>query len=229
MSENITKTFTYAIPDEQWIEGNLNTNVEYTYEGPPTARLIFGSMGELIAAGTDRDLESGEYEATVDFDTNPEIGEVVKSVLIEDLDDYVETVEEVDMGEDPVDHVMDNGETQSIAHRYRKVTNPRLMDNFEVTMDMTNNTVGLSQIVKPLVNDGVEAARNLKERMVFAQAKLRFSTEMDAAIEAYKTALDTYISNTAPIPGWKYEVIPTQPAPPDVPADIHAELTKFGA
>ena len=51
---------------------------------------------------------------------------------------------------------------------------------------------------------------------------------MDAAIEAYKTALDTYISNTAPIPGWKYEVIPTQPAPPDVPADIHAELTKFG-
>ena len=43
-------------------------------------------------------------------------------------------------------------------------------------MDMTNNTVGLSQIVKPLVNDGVELQKS-KERMVFAQAKLRFSTE----------------------------------------------------
>ena len=64
--------------------------------------------------------------------------------------------------------------------------------------------------------------------MVFAKAKIRFSTEMDAAIDEYVTALDTYIANTAPIPGWKYEVIPTQPAPPDVPADIHAELTKFG-
>ena len=181
MAENITKTFTYAIPDEQWIEGNLNTNVEFTYEGPPSARLIFGSRGELIAAGTDRELEPGEYEATVDFDTNPEIGEVLKSVLIEDLDDYVETVEEVDMGEDPADRVMDNGETQSITHSYRKVTNPRLMDNFEVTMDMIDYSVSLSQIVKPLVNEGVEAARNLKERMILAQTQFRFSTEIDAA------------------------------------------------
>ena len=45
MSENITKTFTYAIPDEQWIEGNLNTNVEFTYEGPPSARLDFRFHG----------------------------------------------------------------------------------------------------------------------------------------------------------------------------------------
>lgn len=229
MAENITKTFTYAIPDEQWIEGNLNTNVEYTYEGPASARLIFGSRGDIHAVGTDRELEEGEYEATVDFDANPEIGEVLKTMLIEDLPDYVEEIEEVDMGEDPVDHVMDDESTAAVTHKYRKVTNPRLMDNFEVAMDMTDFSVGLVQIVKPLVNDGVDAAKNLKERMIFAQAKIRFSAEIDAAIEEYKTALDTYIANTPAIHGWKYDVIPSQVQPPDVPADIRAELTKFGA
>lgn len=229
MAENITKTFTYAIPDEQWVEGNLNTNVEFTYEGPPSARLIFGSFGDLHEAATDRELESGEYEVTVDFDANPEIGEVLKTTLIEDLPDYVEENEEVDMGEDPVDHVLDDESTAAVTHKYRKVTNPRLMDNFDVIMDMTDNSVGLVQIVKPLVNDGVEAAKNLKERMVFAKAKIRFSTEIDTAIDEYVTALDTYIANTPAIHGWKYEVIPSQPAPPDVPAAIRAELTKFGA
>lgn len=229
MAENITKTFTYAIPDEQWIEGNLNTNVEYTYEGPSSARLIFGSSGDLLDAGTDRGLEAGEYEATIDFDAKPEIGEVVKTMLIEELPDYVETVEEVDMGESPVDHVLDDESTSALSHKFRKVTNPRLMDNFDVVMDMTDNSVGLVQIVKELVNDGVSVAKNTKERMIFAQTKLRFSAEMDAAIDAYKTELDTYIANTPGIPGWKYEVIPTQPAPPDVPAAIRAELTKFGA
>lgn len=229
MAENITKTFTYAIPDEQWIEGNLNTNVEFTYEGPPSARLIFGSLGDLHEAGTDRELEPGEYEATVDFDANPEIGEVIKTMLIEDLPDYVEEIEEVDMGEDPVEHVMDDESTATVTHKYRKVTNPRLMDNFDVMMDMTDNSVGLVQIVKPLVNEGVDAAKNLKERMVFAKAKIRFSTEIDTAIDEYVAELDTYIANTPGIPGWKYEVIPSQPAPPDVPAAIRAELTKFGA
>ena len=229
MAENITKTFTYAIPDEQWIEGNLNTNVEFTYEGPPSARLIFGSFGDLHEAGTDRELESGEYEATVDFDANPEIGEVLKTMLIEDLPDYVEEIEEVDMGEDPVDHIMDDESTSAVTHKYKKVTNPRLMDNFDVMMDMTDYSVGLVQIVKPLVNDGVEAAKNLKERMVFAKAKIRFSTEIDTAIDEYVAELDTYIANTPGIPGWKYEVIPSQPAPPDVPDAINAELTKFGA
>ena len=84
-------------------------------------------------------------------------------MLIEDLDDYAETVEEVDMGEDPVDHVMDDESTIAVTHKYRKVTNPRLMDNFEVTMDMTNNTVGLVQIVKPLVNDGVECQKSKRK------------------------------------------------------------------
>ena len=171
---------------------------------------------------------AGEYEATVDFDANPEIGEAIKTMLIEDLPDYAEEIEEVDMGEDPVDHVMDDESTVAVTHKYRKVTNPRLMDNFDVIMDMTDYSVGLVQIVKPLVNEGVDAAKNLKERMVFAKAKIRFSTEIDTAIDEYVAELDTYIANTPGIPGWKYEVIPSQPAPPDVPAAIRAELTKFG-
>ena len=75
----ITKEFTYALPDELWVEGvSGDVTGTWTYEGPETIKLYADvEDGTITAIDPGHPLPAGNVEVTIDANANPELAEMV--------------------------------------------------------------------------------------------------------------------------------------------------------
>ncbi len=210
----ITKEFTYALPDELWVEGvSGSVTGTWTYEGPDTIKLYANTIdGTITVIDPGHPLPNGDVEVTIDANANPEFAEMVGHQFQEEVV-FTPTYENV---------TMDNGDI------YAKLTNPRLIDVYELMYDIDTEALKLVQLIKKPNEAGKETAEARKNKMENYLRDYDFGTDMDAAIQAYIDTLTTFIDNYVGVQGWKYVNIPAEQAAPRIPVAIQSELTKLG-
>ena len=210
----ITKEFTYALPDELWVEGvSGDVTGTWTYEGPETIRLYADpDDGTITAIDPGHPLPAGNVEVTIDANANPELAEMVAHFFTDDVVNNP-TFEDV---------TMDNGDI------YKRLTNPRMIDAYELQYDADNNALKLAQVLRAIDESGKVTAQSRKDKMQAYLDEYDFGTETNAAIQTYIDSLTTYINDYVGVQGWKYINIPESPAAPKIPAAIQAEINKLG-
>lgn len=210
----ITKEFTYALPDELWVEGvSGSVTGTWTYEGPDTIKLYANTIdGSITAIDPGHPLPNGDVEVTIDANANPEFAELVAHHFIDEVVNSP-TFEDV---------TMDNGDI------YKKLTNPRMIDAYELMYDADNENLELVQVLRKPNEAGKDTAKERKNKMEIYLRDYDFGTDMDAAIQAYIDSLTTFIDNYVGVQTWKYINIPAEQSAPRIPAAIQIELTKLG-
>ena len=119
----ITKEFTYALPDELWVEGvSGDVTGTWTYEGPETIMCRCRDDGGLLPSMWSSSTSAGNVEVTIDANANPELAEMVGHFFTDDVVNNP-TFEDV---------TMDNGDI------YKRLTNPRMIDAYELQYDADN-------------------------------------------------------------------------------------------
>ena len=210
----ITKEFTYALPDELWVEGvSGDVTGTWTYEGPETIKLYADpDDGTITAIDPGHPLPAGNVEVTIDANSNPELAEMVAHFFTDDVVNNP-TFEDI---------TMDNGDI------YKKLTNPRMIDAYELRYDGDNNALKLSQVLRAIDESGKVLAQSRKDKMQSYLDEYDFGTDTNAAIQTYIDSLTTYIDNYVGVKAWKYINIPQAEAAPKIPAAIQAEINKLG-
>lgn len=205
-------TFTYPLPDELYVEGVSGTIVgTYTYDGPETFDVEIDAFGNIVDIDIQRDPEMGpNFRKTINASENIEAAYMLSHYFI---DDYVWEPEFED-------EIMENGDV------YKKLTNPRLGDAYQLQYDFQENDWKLIQILKEEGNPSATEAEVRKKYIETYASKYSFGTEVDAAIENYINELDTFIQNNPPIKTWKYTNFNFNSIP-KIPATIAIEISKI--
>jgi hypothetical protein len=206
-------TFSYPLPDELYVEGvSGNITGTFTYDGPETFDVQIDSSGNILDIDIQNDPELGpDFRKTIDATKQPEVAYMFAHYFDEN---YIAPVSET------VDEVMENGDV------YKKPLNPDLKDVYEVRFNTQENDFELLQIVKQQDNPAALEAKKRKENIQKYADKYSFGTEVDAAIETYITALNTFIANNPPLKTWKYINFNLNSVP-KIPASIAIELSKI--
>ena len=206
-------TFSYPLPDELYVEGvSGNITGTFTYDGPETFDVQIDGSGDVLDIDIQNEPELGpDFRKTIDATKQPEVAYMFAHYFDEN---YIAPVSET------VDEVMENGDV------YKKPLNPDLKDVYEVRFNTEDNDWELVQIVKQQDNPSALEAQRRKENIQKYADKYSFGTEVDAAIETYITALNTFIANNPPLKTWKYINFNLNSVP-KIPASIAIELSKI--
>tara|TARA_B100000073_G_scaffold292947_1_gene256432 strand:- start:6856 stop:7494 length:639 start_codon:yes stop_codon:yes gene_type:complete len=210
----ITKEFTYALPDELWVEGvSGDVTGTWTYEGPETIKLYADpDDGTITAIDPGHPLPAGNVEVTIDANANPELAEMVAHFFTDDVVNNP-TFEDV---------TMDNGDV------FKKLTNPRMIDAYELRYDGDANALKLAQVLRAVDDSGKVLAQSRKDKMQSYLNDYDFGADTNAAIQTYIDSLTTYINDYVGVQSWKYINVPDSAAAPKIPAAIQAEINKLG-
>lgn len=210
----ITQEFTYALPDELWVEGFSNSLTgTWDYNGPSSIKL-YASLedGSITTTDPTRPLDGNEVEIIIDATVNPEFADLVAHYFIEDYT-FDPTFEDV---------TMDNGDV------WKKLTNPRMSDVYELYYDIDTSALALRQIVKSINDSGKVVA---EARIGKLQAYINdydFGTDTNAAMQTYINTLTSFVASYSGVQSWKYITIPSEQIAPKIPVAIAQEIHNLG-
>ena len=206
----ITQSFTYALPEENYVAGISTTKTaSYTYIGPDEF---------------DVELDGDGYIINFDTTAYPSL-------------DRKKTINATDSSQLPVaylarGHVDEEGftwteefteETQSNGDVYKRLSNPDMDDVYQKPRwDEKTGKWVIEQILLTQENMGQAEAKRRKSYVETYYSQYDFGTDVNAKIDAYLVGITSYINANPPYKTWKYI---TQPTPPDIPK-IDADIMK---
>ena len=205
---NITSSFTYLLPTEDYVSGvSTNRSGSYTYTGPENFPV---QINEL----------SGEVEK-INVTVAPE-GSLLKTINATDAAQlpmaYALSHQLIENYE--YDYTYEN-ETQSNGDVYSKPVTPDLRDVYEVRWDFGTSTWVFDQILKPLVNKYTDEAKSRKAKMETYRDSYDFGADLNTKIDHYIAGIGTYIENNPYHRTWKFVTLPDPVGTlPKMPIDV---------
>ena len=208
----IQQTFTYKLPEELYVAGISTTKTgTYTYKGPDTFDVEVDGHGRIIKVDV-TDTPPGRKK-TINANNASELPVAYLARNHQDEDGYTFTPEYTN-------------ETQSNGDVYQVLTNPDMDDAYDMPYwNSSTGTWDLPQLIKEQRNDAYNEAKRRKSYVETYKNQYDFGTTVNDAIDAYLTAITTYITDNPPYKSWKYT---TQPTPPAIPKMNVIIMEQFG-
>jgi len=211
----ITKTYTYPLPDDNFVKGVSGDRVgEWTYEGPDEFVVEVASDGEIYDVDT-KVPGPDRVHVTINAETHPEIADCFAHYFTDDAGGPEMVFEDI---------TMENGDV------YQHLTNPRISDVYKPIWNRTTGTWKLTQILRPIENPAAAVAGTRRDRYQDYRDRYDFSEEINTLIDNYIAECNTFIDETPGICTWKYITVPTeQPGVtvPRMPAAVEVEFAKI--
>lgn len=196
----MNKEFTIKIPDELYSsEFTQNKQLTLTYDGPSTLYVAVNPLEQAERVVT----EDTPGAITLDAGKDTAAAYLISSTP--DTADY-----------QSVDEVLVDGTI------YKAISNPSLHEYYTVKYTEKSGWELMPVLREPrtpgrMVAEGrVITIENIIARTTLPDTIFELAPEVLAALQAYKTELDTYISQEMPKKSWKYETYSSAPAVPEL-------------
>lgn len=209
----MTQDFTISVPDQLWVDSWAdNATKTYTYDGPETVYV---------------EIQISDY-AVVNTSTETLTADEGNTLVIEvTAADYPERAQMVVEGNDTegYQHTYAD-EAQFDDSVYKKISNPRLSDYFDMTYHPIpadqDPELGLSLVIKTKTTvspASVEAKRRQAYVQKFAD-QFEFDSGDQTKVDAYLTSIGNHITTLSTAYPWKFDGgVPTSSIP-KIPASL---------
>ena len=206
----ITQSFTYPLPEENYVAGISTTKTgTYTYIGPDEFDVEIDGEGYIINFDQ-AEYPSDDRKKTIKATESSQLPIAYLARNHWDEEGFVWT-------ESFVNETMENGDV------YNKLDNPDLDDVYQKPRwDNSKGEWVVEQILKEQRNDAQWEAKRRKSYVETYYSQYDFGTDVNAKIDAYLVGITSFIAANPPYKTWKYT---TQPIPPDIPK-IDADIMK---
>ena len=207
------KEFTINVPDQLWVDSwTENKTQTLTYDGPEKYYVVVTDLQVLTQWSqepieVDSEQRGNPFVVEVNATEQPDIAYWLLT--------HPEQVEYI--FEDVVNH------DGSI---YKKITNPAIRDIYSAQYDVNQSKIVLLPIIKRTTTyPEIKAQERLAYVNRYSEV-YAFSTEVEAAITAFKTDTAEYLESMKDIYPWKYVSISLDDVP-RIPAIVVAEFAKL--
>ncbi len=215
-------TFTYPLPDEDYVAGISTTRLgTFTYEGPEQVIFHINSDGDILEVDPEYDIPDPEtFRKVVSPKNNLDhipVAYYYQDRFKPDGFDIVYNLED---------------ETQSNGDVYKKVSNPKLAMEYRLSWDFDkSNGVGVAsgnwhfeQKVLPLTNIHKQRAEMRKENIGIYTGSPFLTSNQKNGLNSYIAELDTFAANNPPMKEWKFTNTPMVGTMPKLHSDLKLAL-----
>jgi len=209
----MTQDFTISVPDQLWVDSWAdNATKTYTYDGPETVYVEVQTSDYAIVNTSTETLTADEGNTFIVEVTAADYPERALAVVEgNDTEGYTHTYTDEAQFDDSV---------------YKKISNPRLIDYFDMTYHPIpadqDPELGLNLVVRTKTTESpalVEAKRRQAYVQKFAD-QFEFDSDDQTKVDTYLTSIANHITTLSTAYPWKFDGgVPTSSIP-KIPASL---------
>ena len=213
----MAQNFTISVPDQLWVDKwEADAEKTYTYDGPETVYVLI-------------DTNNNQIKNTELEEITPEGNDIVIAVTAADYPERAMMV--LQQNDDGSTHEFSD-ETNFDGSVYKKITNPRLTDYFDLTWHPVPDDwdaergLELDPIYKMTRSPAHDMADNRLAYVTRYSNQFAFDTDTQTILDDYITAIEAHIVTLSTAYPWKFDGgVPTTSIP-KIPAAL---VTAFNA